>query len=668
MMKKLFLLITCAGVSVAHAQHMRHNNRSSMNPDRRTAEAHAPAATMNYKAPGVQGRTAAKTTATTFWGAETFGSGTTSTLPTGWTTGSMPGAIGTWKWTDVASTSTFTMGAMSSASASDGWMIFDSDAIGAAGGASSIPSGYLQSPAITACAAEASVRLNFQNYFRNFYDSCSIWVCTNSSFTPGTYSVYPVHYNNLLPVNEYSPNPIDVHVNISGAAAMQPTVYIRFVYYGYAGGSYSWMIDDITLSNMDPIDGALDKASALYWSGANAGWAAAGAKPKHLQDTVYPVALVTNYGATGFPTAAVNAKIFQGSTNVYDQSVNVALPVDAVDTVADFTSVGTPPGYYSTTPGTYTIPFSINLTGDAVTSNDADTTVIAITDSIWMQNTLNAAFKGGAYVHRNSPALSFSPASGFTMSAGMSDTVTSVSVAFDDGTAAGQIVGVQIYHFDAASTSWQFDAVTTFHALAASEISTSTTINWATFPIDIAATGSHLILDGSTDGTTYAAVVKGQSNTADVIILTTAAPAANGLIGYSAYSDTSLNDGPATQQFGQDGLPYGNANVPMISLNFGNVTSTGVNNVNVPAVALGKAMPNPANTVVNIPVTLAKDGEFAVTMSNAIGQVVATQKINARAGQATNATFTTGNLPAGIYLYTVSVDGHHVSGRVSVTH
>lgn len=665
MMKKFFLLITCSGVTLAHAQQMRHHSQPSLNPAKRMAEGHAPAGSNNYKAPTIQGRAAAKATASVFWGPETFGSGTSSALPTGWTAGTMSTG-GTWKWANTASTSTFSMGVMNSTSASDGWMIFDSDGIGAATGGA--PSGYLQSPAITACATQSSVRLNFENFFRNFYDSCSIWVGADPTFAAGSYGVFPVYYNNGLPVNETSPNTIDVHVNISAAAAMQPTVYIRFVYYGYAGGSYSWMVDDMTLSSMDPVDGALDKASAIYWSGASAGWAAYGAKPSHLQDTLYPVVLATNFGATGFPSASVNAKIFQGTTNVYDQNKNVVLPVDAMDSVADFTNVGTPAGYYSTTKAVYTIPFSVNLTGDAETGNDNDTTVVGITDSMWMQNTLNAEFKGSAYVRRTTNPMSFSPATGFVMSAGHMDTLTSVSVAFDDATTAGQIVGVQIYHFDAASTSWQYDGVTSFRALSASDISTASSVAWATFPIDEVATGGKLILDGGADGLTYAAVVKGQSNTADVLVLTTAPPAASGIIGYSAYSDTSYNDGAASQQFGQDGLPYGNANVPMIALNFANVAVTGVGNVNMPMVSLGKAMPNPANTVVNIPVTLAKDGEFTVMLTNTIGQVISTQKMAAAAGQATKATFATGNLPAGVYLYTVTVDDHHATGRVSVTH
>lgn len=302
-----------------------------------------------------------------------------------------------------------------------------------------------------------------------------------------------------------------------------------------------------------------------------------------------------------------------------------------------------------------------------MTSNDKDTTIIGISDTMWTENTLNATFKSGQYVYRSTaPVRANSPATGFAVTRGRHDTLTSVSVAFDDATVVGQVVGAQIYHFDAASTTWMYDGVTKFRALTAADISVGEVV-WANFRVDEVATGGHIILDGGTDGVTYAAVVKGQSNTADVVVLSTTPPAAYAAIGYAAFSDTSYNDGSASQQFGQTGLPYGNATVPLIALNFG-VVPTGINDVNMPNVIVGKAMPNPANTQVSIPVTVSRDGAMTVTLSNMLGQTVSTQNLNTKAGQQAKATFATANLPAGIYMYTVSVDGSNVTGRVVVAH
>ncbi len=608
--------------------------------------------------------TAARTTASTFWGPETFGSGTASSLPTGWTANSLPfSGSSTWKWANTASTSTFTMGLFNSTTASNGWMIFDSDLIGAASGGT--PSGYLQTPLINACATQSSVRLNFQNYFRNFYDSCSVWVCTNASFTPGTYQVYPVVLNNTTPVNVYTDNPSQVQINISPSAAMQTDVYIRFVYYGYAGGSYSWMIDDINLSDMDPVDISLDKSSIVYYGGTSAGFSSFGAKPAKMMDTVYPVSFATNYGTTGFPAATVNAKIFQGTTSVYDNNVSVNLPVNAVDSIVDFVPVGSPAGYFSTTNSTYTVPFAVNMTGDAVTANNYDSTVYVVTDSTWSENSPNARLTGGAFVYRTStpPLMSFSPATGFVVTAGRTDTLTSVSVAFDDNTAAGQVVGVQIFHFD--GSSWLYDGVTQFRPLAAEEISTASTIRYASFKVDADASGGNIILSGGAEGTTYAAVIKGQGNTADVVVLQSTPPAPNSIVGYVGFSDTSYNDGAGSQQFGQDGLPFANASVPLINLNFGPVPEVSVKDIANNFIAVN-AYPNPATDELVISFSGATTSSVTVSITNMLGQTVATQTLtNATSSKA---TFNTKKIPSGVYTYNVYSNGIKTNGQVVIAH
>jgi hypothetical protein len=657
------LLAVCSIYSGAIAQQSKPMMNNGRHSEIRTQFNQSP--TSHFTNRGPRAKLAAKTTATTFWGPETFGSGTSTSLPTGWSTSSLPSpGGGTWKWANTASTSTYTMGSMSSTSASDGWMIFDSDLIGAISGGS--PSGYFQSPAITACATESSVRVNFENYFRNFNDSCSIWVSTNSSFTPGTYSVFPVYFNNSLAVNVSTANPSIVHVNISSAAAMQPTVYIRFVYYGYAGGSYSWMIDDITLSSMDAVDAGVSKSAALYFSGTNTGWAAFGSKPAKMMDTIYPVSMVANYGTTGFPAATVNAKIFQGTTNVYDQNTSVNIPVDALDTIADYTSVGTPPGYYSTVTANYLVPFNINLGSDADATNNNDSASFVITDTSWTENAPGAASVGGQYVYRSTPAMAFSPATGFVVSANRSDTVTSISVAFDDTTAVGQIVGVQLYHFDGAD--WQYNGSTVFRPLVAEDISSATTIAYANFVVDYVETGGYMILDGGSDGASYAAVVKGYNNTSEVVVLSTVAPGPQSIIGYAGLSDTSNNDGALGQQFGATGLPYANSSVARISLNFGNVPTIGISQVNMNGDKVGKAFPNPANNAVNIPFTLASDGNAVISITGITGQVVTAQHISSKGGVQNYATFATENLPAGIYFYTFNVDGRQTTGKFAITH
>ena len=602
----------------------------------------------------------ARTTTTAFV-TEDFGSGGPGILPAGWTVGSIAGGV--WKWTDHASTSSYTMGAMASSSASNGWMIFDSDSIGAA--CSCAPAGYLQSPPYN-CSAHPWVRLNFEDYYRKFEDSCYVWVSSNPAFT--TYTSYPVVTNNELTTNTYSANPETAHINISATAGGQSAVYLRFVTWGPDLGAYSWMIDDLNLSDIDSVDIALRKPSILYFTGGNGSQYSFGAMPSKMMDTVVPVTYVVNYGHTAEPAVDVNAKIFRGTTNVYNATVPVNAPINAYDTLADF-SGGSPAYYYSNTIGSYMVPFNVNAAADAVSANNFDTTYYNVTDSALSENTPGQNATTSAYVHRPGTTLarSFSPATQFIVPIGQSDTLTSVSVALGRATKPGQVVGVQIYHFDAAisTTDWQYDGVTEFRALAAAEISTSAAPVYATFMVDEATTGSRIVLTG---GVNYAAAIKGSGNTDTVTVLEGDNPAPYAIVGFTGLADTSNNDGATGQQFGQGHLPFGNETTPFINLNFGVVQHReGITNISGNN-TVGKAYPNPANNTFAVPFTINEDGNVTATLTNVTGQVIATQYIANSAGKASRATFSTTSLPNGVYLYSIEFNGQRSNGRIVVAH
>ncbi len=76
------------------------------------------------------------------------------------------------------------------------------------------------------------------------------------------------------------------------------------------------------------------------------------------------------------------------------------------------------------------------------------------------------------------------------------------------------------------------------------------------------------------------------------------------------------------------------------------------------------AYPNPANGTVNVPFTLSAASDVTVTLSNMLGQVVASSTFaNTKNGKA---VFNTSILPTGIYTYTVSTNGKKSTGRIAV--
>ena len=78
------------------------------------------------------------------------------------------------------------------------------------------------------------------------------------------------------------------------------------------------------------------------------------------------------------------------------------------------------------------------------------------------------------------------------------------------------------------------------------------------------------------------------------------------------------------------------------------------------------AIPNPANNEVNINFSLVEAANVSVSLTNIIGQVVATQNISNKASGV--ATFNTTALPSGVYVYTLKANGEIATGRVVVAH
>lgn len=83
-------------------------------------------------------------------------------------------------------------------------------------------------------------------------------------------------------------------------------------------------------------------------------------------------------------------------------------------------------------------------------------------------------------------------------------------------------------------------------------------------------------------------------------------------------------------------------------------------------ISKSEAYPNPAYSEVVVPFTISRNANVTVTLANAMGQVVNTQKMgNLTSGQA---VFPVSNLADGIYFYTIQADEHRTTGRVVVAH
>lgn len=91
-----------------------------------------------------------------------------------------------------------------------------------------------------------------------------------------------------------------------------------------------------------------------------------------------------------------------------------------------------------------------------------------------------------------------------------------------------------------------------------------------------------------------------------------------------------------------------------------------VNDVSSSIITKASAYPNPASSEVYVPFSLNTTADVTVSLTNAVGQTVATQTFNGvNEGKA---TFNAYNLNSGVYFYTVEANGQTNTGRVVVAH
>jgi hypothetical protein len=594
----------------------------------------------------------AKTTGVPFV-TETFASGTTTNLPTGWTAGSVGVPAGaTWKWRMTATTGAYSIGVINSTTASNGWMVYDSDSIGAAYPTANPFEGWLQSPSYS-CVGHSTVQLAFQEHFRRFNDSCFVDVSNNNGVN---WTRFPVTANNNISSNSYlQSNPYTAKINITSVAANQPNVIIRFWYKcSIAQGGYNWIVDDMTLSELDPVDMSLNNAGIIMTDGAG-GITSFGSIPLQLVDTVIPVATVSNDGSTAPANIAVNAKIFNGTSQVYNQTNTLSsLATGFQDSIVEF------PTYVPTSIGNYTATFSINPTGDVSPGNNDDTTDFSVTQYIYDRFGNNV--QGSYYVHRPAGGgnieSSFSVGTAYTIPVNKEDSLYTVEVAFSNSTTVGSKVVANIYKFQ--SSTWTLVANTVEKTLTAADISPASGITFTKLPIVGALSPFKM------DAGDYAVVVVGNgipaASTVLVLYSNEATPEFYDIL--HGIGDTSLNDG--ITGFASSGLPFSMSGAPLIRLNM--EKPLGVNDVNALSF-VGNAYPNPAKTQVMIPFTTSEAAEVNVTIANTLGQTVkSTNAGKYTANQKGKVVFSVSDLSSGVYFYTVEANGQRITKRMVVTH
>ncbi len=171
--------------------------------------------------------------------------------PANWVIDHQTGTTGDWVIGTTPPSGPFAIDPIASTTAANGFALFDSDLI-----CSYDQVGNLTTANSIDCSSISTARLSFSQYYARYYDSTYVFVSADNV----NWTRFEVNGNWI--VNDFSlTNPETVNVDISSIAANQATVWVRFQFYSpnalavdTSGCAYSWMIDDVSISDFPSAD------------------------------------------------------------------------------------------------------------------------------------------------------------------------------------------------------------------------------------------------------------------------------------------------------------------------------------------------------------------------------------------------------------------------------
>ncbi len=557
-------------------------------------------------------------------------------VKTNWTMSAQAGA-GLWKIDTVGPVGSFKITPIHSTTHSNGFATFDSD-----NDCSGNQIADLTNATAINCSAHNFIALTFQEQYRRYIDSTFIFVSNNGT----TWTKYPV--NAALAVNDFcANNPTLIKLDISAVAGGKATVWIRFEFYSPstlgtgAGCSYSWMVDDVALTDIPANDLSLDMAYADF------GYQGGGYYTQTPVSEIVPMtfrAAISNQGTATQTNNKLKVDIRNASSSVFSQTgpIHASLVYAAKDTLFDTLPAFNPAALAAN----YTARFEISQTqieNPADTMNNSVTKMFSVSDTVFARDNgmTPVASTIGSVDYTGGDADGSMIANVFQLP--MAASITSISAFIDTSSAVGTTMQYVLIRLDSAGG---------FNTVASSTVmnisSKGSLGRWITMPVRLPVV----------PGTYFAAV------------------AATGQI---AGSGSSLPQGvmigvdKQTQQPIQTTYVYtaGSAppawgyinSLPMIRLNI-LAGSSGIKE-NSLGMSLVSAYPNPASQTVAINYTLDKTSDVLIQITDISGKNMGSVKETSVMGQH-SAHLDLGGYAAGTYFYTLTTSFGKLSGKFVV--
>jgi hypothetical protein len=306
----------------------------------------------------------------TFIYSETFDGG----LPNDWVAQTVSGPC-SWAWTNEGHQGDFPSDPLESTTASNGWMILDSDYCNWDGGGFEL--NYLTSPSID-CSGYNAVSVRFEQYFRAYLDDVTAIEVSNDGGS--TWTTFEI---NIDVGFEGTPNPDIVQINITSLAADEPNVKVRFRWEGT--WEYGWQIDDFAL--IVPVDNDLSISNTGYqnpWIYEDED------NMRDLEYSIYPISQVRemnftaqahNYGALVQTGVALQVNVNDGAG--YNQTLMSSTASILPGESYDFSIPYTPPSVV----GDYNIIYTIiQNEDDEFTENNTASGSFGISQGVYARD------------------------------------------------------------------------------------------------------------------------------------------------------------------------------------------------------------------------------------------------------------------------------------------
>ncbi len=357
-------------------------------------------------------------------------------LPMDWTASQMDGsavnASSNWIYSTTGPQGPFDIGIITSTTAGNGFMIFDSDLN--CDGPQDV---WLISPSFDASGFD-DVVVSFEHYYRRFNDQIFLEVSVDGGTNWTEYELYPDLVNNDF---AGATNPVVSNTPISSIAANQPDVIIAFRFFSSEGCAYSWQIDDVIVTDVDP--------TPLFDMRTNTNFFAIPPSintPGSQVDEIGFLCDIENIGQLDATGVSLNMNITNNTSGavVHDQDLDYGtVPAGFIDENRIFPDRFTPPTDENVV---YDAVYSVSMDStDLVPGNNQIAFQFAISDSVFAKE-FNITTAGGP---PGSDVVSWSLANHFYVPNGDGFVCSSALFSIGNATAsAGGNVNVYLYEWE----------------------------------------------------------------------------------------------------------------------------------------------------------------------------------------------------------------------------